>query len=188
MTFRLQYSRFYRLFPIYSIEAYSLSHETLVWHLYMIEIGKTHSLEIIKQVDFGVYLDGGDLGEILLPNNSLPQNTDKCEIGQFITVFLYLDSEDRPIATTTIPFAEVGDCAFLTVVEKSEFGSFLDWGLMKDLLVPFKEQRVPMEIGRSYVVYLYRIKRTGSPPVPISVDILRKKITINLKFARKWIF
>jgi len=121
----------------------------------MIEIGKTHSLKVTKHVDFGVYLEGDDLEEILLPERYLPEDEGAWDIGQFLTVFLYLDSEDRPIATTETPLAEVGDCACLTVVGKSEFGAFLDWGLMKDLLVPFKEQRVPMEVSRSYVVYLY---------------------------------
>ena len=126
----------------------------------MIEVGKTHSLEITKHVDFGVYLEAEDGQEILLPERYLPDDVNAWEIGQHLTIFLYLDSEDRPIATTEIPKAEVGGCAYLTVVEKSEFGSFLDWGLMKDLLVPFKEQRVPMEVGRSYVVYLY-LDKTG---------------------------
>jgi len=126
----------------------------------MIAIGETHALEVVKHVDFGVYLDGGDLDEILLPNNALPENEADWEIGKFLTVFIYLDSEDRPIATTEIPRAEVGDCALLTVVGKSEFGAFLDWGLAKDLLAPFKEQRVPMEVGRSYVVCLY-LDKTG---------------------------
>ena len=121
----------------------------------MIEIGKTHTLKVTKHVDFGVYLEGDDLEEILLPERYLPEDESAWDIGQLLTVFLYLDSEDRPIATTETPLAEVGGCACLTVVGKSEFGAFLDWGLMKDLLVPFKEQRVPMEVGRSYVVYLY---------------------------------
>lgn len=125
----------------------------------MLEIGKTHTLVVLKHVDFGVYLGEAleDEGqeEILLPERYLPDNSAACEVGKSLVVFLYLDSEDRPIATTEIPFAEVGQCAYLPVLEKSPFGSFLDWGLMKDLLVPFKEQRVPMEIGRSYVVYLY---------------------------------
>ncbi|HEC01029.1 MAG TPA: GntR family transcriptional regulator [Sphingomonadales bacterium] len=121
----------------------------------MLEIGKTHTLKVTKHVDFGVYLEGDDLEEILLPERYLPADEDAWDIGQFLSVFIYLDSEDRPIATTETPLAEVGDCACLTVVGKSEFGAFLDWGLMKDLLVPFKEQRVPMEVGRSYVVYLY---------------------------------
>ncbi len=121
----------------------------------MLEIGKTHTLKVTKHVDFGVYLEGDDLEEILLPERYLPADEDVWDTGQFLSVFIYLDSEDRPIATTETPLAEVGDCACLTVVGKSEFGAFLDWGLMKDLLVPFKEQRVPMEVGRSYVVYLY---------------------------------
>ncbi len=125
----------------------------------MLEIGKTHSLVVLKHVDFGVYLGQNidDLcqEEILLPERYLPEDTAAWEVGATLTIFLYLDSEDRPIATTIIPAAEVGQCAYLPVVEKSEFGSFLDWGLMKDLLVPFKEQRVPMDVGRSYVVYLY---------------------------------
>ncbi len=125
----------------------------------MLEIGKTHSLVVVKHVEFGVYLGQNmeDLcqEEILLPERYLPEDTSAWEIGARLTIFLYLDSEDRPIATTIIPAAEVGQCAYLPVVEKSEFGSFLDWGLMKDLLVPFKEQRVPMDVGRSYVVYLY---------------------------------
>ena len=121
----------------------------------MIDIGKTHSLKVLKHVDFGIYLEGDTLEEILLPERYLPDDIASWEIGAFLDVFIYLDSEDRPIATTEIPLAEIGDCASLTVVEKSEFGSFLDWGLMKDLLAPFKEQRIPMEVGRSYVVYLY---------------------------------
>lgn len=125
----------------------------------MLEIGKTHSLVVLKHVDFGVYLGQNidDLcqEEILLPERYLPEDKAAWEIGARLTIFLYLDSEDRPIATTIIPAAEVGQCAYLPVVEKSEFGSFLDWGLMKDLLAPFKEQRVPMDVGRSYVVYLY---------------------------------
>ncbi len=130
----------------------------------MIEIGKTHSLVVLKHVDFGVYLgqnmEDEAQEEILLPERYLPEDITKWEVGACLTVFVYLDSEDRPIATTEIPLCEVGDCACLTTVAKSEFGAFLDWGLMKDLLVPFKEQRIPMEIGRSYVVYLY-LDNTG---------------------------
>lgn len=122
----------------------------------MLELGKTHALEVVKHVDFGVYLAGATPEEeILLPERYLPEDEGAWAIGQFLDVFVYLDSEDRPIATTEVPYAEVGDCALLTVVDKGEFGSFLDWGLMKDLLVPFKEQRIPMEVGRSYVVYVY---------------------------------
>ncbi|MBT5187832.1 MAG: GntR family transcriptional regulator [Kordiimonadaceae bacterium] len=123
----------------------------------MIEVGKNHTLEVIKHVDFGVYL-GGEDEEILLPLRYLPDNKEEWAVGEFLDVFVYLDSEDRPIATTEVPFARVGDCAFLPVVGQSQFGSFVDWGLTKDLLVPFKEQRVPMEVGRSYVVYIFMDK------------------------------
>ncbi len=120
----------------------------------MIEVGKYHTLEIAKHVDFGIYLKCDEV-EILLPENFLPEDEALWAVGAFIDVFIYLDSEDRPIATTEIPFATVGECAYLPVVGQSQFGSFVDWGLSKDLLVPFKEQRVPMEIGRSYVVYIF---------------------------------
>lgn len=122
----------------------------------MIEIGRTHALEVVKHVDFGLYLAGATPEEeILLPQRYLPDDDRVWAVGEFLDVFIYLDSEDRPIATTEVPHAEVGDCALMIVVDKGEFGAFLDWGLMKDLLVPFKEQRVPMEVGRSYVVYVY---------------------------------
>ncbi|WP_417317221.1 S1 RNA-binding domain-containing protein [Emcibacter sp.] len=126
----------------------------------MAEIGKTQSLEIVKHVDFGVYLDGDMEEEILLPQRYLPEDPKEWEVGQFIDVFVYLDSEDRPIATTETPLAEVDECACLTVINRTKFGAFLDWGLSKDLLVPFKEQRIPMEPGKSYVVFLY-LDNTG---------------------------
>ena len=118
----------------------------------MIEIGKAHMLRVAKQVDFGFYLEGLELGEVLLPIRYAPP---ELELEDEIAVFIYLDSEDRPIATTLLPKAFVGDVAHLEVVDTSKFGAFLDWGLAKDLLVPFKEQRVPMEKGRSYTVILY---------------------------------
>ncbi len=118
----------------------------------MAEIGQFNQLEIVKEVDFGVYLDGGDLGEILLPTKFLPQ---QYEVGEKLDVFLYLDSEDQLIATTQTPFAKVGDFTSLKVIELTAYGAFLDWGLDKDLLVPFNQQQKPMQQGRSYLVYLY---------------------------------
>ncbi|MDB2415020.1 type I-B CRISPR-associated protein Cas8b1/Cst1 [Rickettsiales bacterium] len=118
----------------------------------MVEIGKTSILPVIRQVDFGYYLDGDDLGEILIPKRYVPE---KCKEGDELEVFIYLDSEDRLIATTEIPYVEVGKSAHLKVVSEGKFGAFLDWGLPKDLLVPFKEQRVPMLAGKSYTVFLY---------------------------------
>ena len=118
----------------------------------MSEFGKNHTLRVSKQVDFGFYLEGLEHDEVLLPLKYAPPHL---EIGDDIDVFIYLDSEDRPIATTEIPYATVGQCAHLKAVDNSKFGTFLDWGLLKDLLVPFKEQRVPMEVGRYYTVVLY---------------------------------
>ncbi|MGB1539893.1 MAG: CvfB family protein [Rickettsiales bacterium] len=118
----------------------------------MLAIGNTNRLTVVKQLDFGFYLDGGVLGEILLPNRYAPSG---CSAGDALDVFIYYDSEDRLIATTETPLAEVGQCAFMKVKDKGRFGVFLDWGLSKDLLVPFAEQRVPMEVGKSYVVYVF---------------------------------
>jgi predicted RNA-binding protein (virulence factor B family) len=123
----------------------------------MIEIGKIHALKVVKQVDFGFYLDGEDLGEILLPIRYAPPELAPDDV---LEVFLYLDSDDRPIATTEVPNATVGECAHLKVIDQSKFGAFLDWGLSKDLLVPLKEQRVPMQTGKSYTVILY-LDKTG---------------------------
>jgi hypothetical protein len=117
----------------------------------MLEIGKINQLEVVKKVDFGLYLQAGDK-EILLPKRYIPQDTD---IGDRIDVFIYLDSEDRIIATTEIPLAQVGSTAHLEVVSTGIFGAFLDWNIAKDLLVPFKEQLTPMHQGRKYTVYVY---------------------------------
>ncbi|MGV3642378.1 MAG: S1 RNA-binding domain-containing protein [Adhaeribacter sp.] len=117
----------------------------------MVAIGDYNELEIIKQVDFGVYLDSED-GEILLPTKYLPA---QYQLGDKLRVFVYRDSEDRIIATTLEPKAKVGDFAALTVKDTSSHGAFLDWGLEKDLFVPFSNQRDKMQTGRTYLVYLY---------------------------------
>ncbi len=118
----------------------------------MADIGKFNTLKIVKFTDFGVYLDGGELGEILLPRRYVRGDL---RPGDRVDVFLYLDSEDRLVATTEKPLAIVGQFAHLKVKAVNEVGAFLDWGLPKDLLVPFREQRMPMAEGRSYFVFLY---------------------------------
>lgn len=123
----------------------------------MTEIGKINRLKIVKEVDFGVYLDGEELDEILLPQKYTPQ---ECKINDWIEVFIYLDSEDRLIATTLKPLAMVGECAFLKVVSIEAVGAFLDWGLVKDLLVPFSQQKQKMIKGRSYIVFVYLDEQT----------------------------
>lgn len=118
----------------------------------MITIGQSYELDVVKAVDFGFYLDAENLGEILLPTKFA--HAEMVE-GDTVDVFLYLDSEDRPVATTQEPKARVGEFAYLKVVDVTNVGAFLDWGLDKDILVPFAEQHRPMEVGRSYLVYLY---------------------------------
>lgn len=118
----------------------------------MIQIGKFNELEITHRVDFGLYLDGGEVGEILLPLRYTSRNM---KPGDKVNVFIYKDSEDRLIATTEKPYAQVGEFAFLRVKATNDVGAFLDWGLPKDLLVPFREQKVRMFPGRSYTVYVY---------------------------------
>ncbi len=118
----------------------------------MILPGRFNTLKVVKFVDFGVYLDGEEKGEILLPARYVP---DACDVGQDLEVFIYLDSEDRIIATTEKPYAQVGEFAMLRVNAVNNIGAFMDWGLMKDLLVPFREQKMNMVAGRSYLVYVY---------------------------------
>ena len=120
-------------------------------------IGTLNALRVVKATYSGVFLDAGALGEILLPQQYVP---DTCRTGELLTVFLYTDSEDRPIATTQSPLATVGDFALLKVVAETPVGAFLDWGLPKDLLVPFREQNTPMRKGRSYIVRVYLDERS----------------------------
>ena len=124
----------------------------------MAEIGVYNNLRVIKEVDFGVYLDGGEHEEILLPRRYVPED---CKVDDIIKVFVYLDSEDRFIATTETPYAIVGDFALLKVVAVESVGAFLDWGLLKDLLVPFGEQSPTMEKDKSYIVRIYVDKQSN---------------------------
>lgn len=118
----------------------------------MVEIGKINTLEVVRETDNGFYLNGEDLGEILMPQKFI---TDEVRNSKQATVFVYTDSEDRLVATTETPFAKVGEFAWLKVVAISRFGAFLDWGLPKDLLVPFREQKLDMVEGRYYLVYIF---------------------------------
>lgn len=122
------------------------------------EIGKRAVLEILREQPFGVFLDGGELGEVLLPRREMPP---KWQIGGLVDVFLYNDSEDRPVATLKHPLAMPGEFARLRVIASTAVGAFLDWGLPKDLLVPFREQKTRMEVGKSYIVHLHVDQETG---------------------------
>lgn len=131
-------------------------------------LGKINPLKVVKTVDFGVYLDGGSDGEILLPTRYVPEN---CQVGDTLPVFIYTDSEDRIIATTLTPYAMVGEFACLEVEAVNEVGAFLDWGLMKQLLVPFREQHAKMREGGRYPVFIY-------------VDFESKRITASAKLEK----
>ncbi|MCI6213943.1 CvfB family protein [Bacteroides heparinolyticus] len=117
-----------------------------------IELGKFNKLEVVKEVEFGMYLDGGEEGEILLPLRYVPE---ECKVGDKLNVFIYLDNEERLVATTLTPLVQVGQFACLEVAWVNQYGAFLDWGLMKDLFVPFREQKLKMQVGRKYVVHAH---------------------------------
>ncbi|MCP4432226.1 MAG: GntR family transcriptional regulator [Gammaproteobacteria bacterium] len=118
----------------------------------MAKLGKFNQLQVVRHSASGAYLDGDSLGDILLPKRYVEQNL---SIGDSIEVFLYNDSEDRIVATTLKPKAIVGECAYLRVIDTNRIGAFFDWGLPKDLLVPFNQQQKPVQKGYSYVVYLF---------------------------------
>lgn len=117
----------------------------------MIKLGDYNTLTVVKSVDFGLYLDGGEEGEILLPTRYVPKGA---KIGDGLTVFIYLDQDERPVATTLTPLAKVGDFACLEVAWVNEYGAFLNMGLMKDLFCPFREQKMRMKQGEKYIVYV----------------------------------
>ncbi len=124
----------------------------------MATIGERASLQILHEKTFGLFLDGGELGEILLPHREIPRGS---SIGEFLDVFLYLDSEDRQVATLKTPKVMPGQFARLKCVAVTGVGAFLDWGLPKDLLVPFREQKVRMDVGKSYIVHVHLDEQTG---------------------------
>lgn len=133
----------------------------------MVEIGKYNTLKIVKDLDFGVYLDGGDGVKILLPARYVPKNV---KPGNEVEVFIYHDNEGRLIATTAKPLAQVGEFQFMEVKSVNNTGAFLEWGLMKDLLVPFKEQKMPMREGKWYLVYVHVDHVTGRIVASARVD------------------
>jgi len=118
----------------------------------MVEIGNYNTLKIIKILSFGAYLDGGNGLEIPLPTRYVPQDA---KIDDTVKVFIYHDNEGRLIATTAKPLAVAGEFQFMEVKSVNKTGAFLEWGLMKDLLVPFKEQKMPMKEGKWYLVYVH---------------------------------
>ena len=124
----------------------------------MAKIGERATLQILREKPAGVFLDAGELGEILLPRREMPA---RWNVGDFVDVFLYHDSEDRPVATLKTPKIMPGQFARLKCVSVSGVGAFLDWGLMKDLFVPVREQKARMDEGKSYIVHCHIDEQSG---------------------------
>ncbi|MEF1230699.1 S1-like domain-containing RNA-binding protein, partial [Vibrio fortis] len=119
----------------------------------MINIGQINNLEVVKQADFGVFLDASDYGTVLLPKKFTPEGV---EIGQKLDVLLYIDSDNQVAATTETPIAQVGEWGLMQVEGVNSTGAFVNWGIKgKDLLVPFSEQRGRLHEGQSILVYVY---------------------------------
>ena len=133
----------------------------------MATVGRYNTLKMLRETSSGYFLDGEELGDILLPGKYAPRHLKE---GDETEVFLYFDSEDRIIATKEEPYCEVGEFALLEVVEVNEIGAFLNWGLQKDLLVPFREQKLKMEPGSWHIVYVYIDEKTGRIAASAKVD------------------
>ena len=138
----------------------------------MLTLGDYNTLRIKKRTEHGLYLDGGDEGNILLPNRYVTRDM---HIGEEIEVFIYLDQDERTIATTEHPIAKVGEFAWLECAWTNEFGAFLNWGLMKDLFCPFREQKQRMERGKKYYVYIMEDEKTHRLMATAKVERYQKK-------------
>ncbi|MBR1889651.1 MAG: GntR family transcriptional regulator [Alloprevotella sp.] len=134
----------------------------------MLKLGDYNVLPIVRFSDHGAYLDGGEIGEILMPKAFVRP---EMKVGDEEKVFVYLDQQERLVATKEKPLARVGDFACLRVAWTNHFGAFLDWGLMKDLFVPFSEQTIKMEVDKKYLVYIF-------------VDQLSHRIVASAKLNR----
>lgn len=148
----------------------------------MLNIGNYNTLRIIKILSFGAYLDGGEGKEILLPTRYVP---DGAQVGDEVEVFIYHDNEGRLIATTLHPKAVVGEFAFMQVKSVNTTGAFLDWGLMKDLLVPYKEQKLTMREGKWYLVYVRLDHVTGRIMASARIEKFLNNIPPKYKFNQE---
>ena len=125
----------------------------------MLQIGQHNTLTILRDTKVGLFLgNGNEVDDVLLPNKYVPK---VFEIGEELSVFVYLDHEERPVATTLVPYIFLNEFALLRVNYINQIGAFMDWGMEKDILVPFKEQARPMEKGKRYLVYLYLDEKTN---------------------------
>ena len=148
----------------------------------MIEIGKHNTLTALRMTSVGMYLGNAEDEEVLLPNKYVPETL---KVDDDITVFIYKDSEDRIIATNLEPKILLNEFACLIVKDVNNIGAFLDWGLEKDLLVPFREQSKKMEIGKRYPVYLYLDERTGRLAASSKTDSFLERQHVDLNVGDK---
>ncbi len=139
-----------------------------------LQLGKRNQLKVLRKKEHGVYLEGGDIGDILLPKRYVPQGV---QVGDTLDVFLYLDQEERLIATTEHPLIEVGQFAYLECTWTNEYGAYLHWGLMKDLFCPFREQKIRMQRGKRYQVYCYIDDKTYRIVCSSKIEKFQKAIT-----------
>ncbi len=147
-------------------------------------VGRYNSLQVVKHTDFGLYLDGGADGEILLPNRYIPKDIPS-EDEDWLNVFVYLDSEDKLLATTEKPKVQVGEFASLKVVEINSIGVFLDWGLPKDLLLPYSEEKRELKQGDYCVVHVYLDKRTKRITATARLDRYLDKLPANYSVGQE---
>ena len=145
-------------------------------------IGRVNNLVVVKEKDFGIYLDGEQLGEILLPKRYVPAGT---KIGTAIDVFIYLDSNDELIATTETPKVQVGEFAGLKAIAVNHIGAFFDWGLPKDLLVPFSQQKTRVEEEETHLLFVYLDQSTNRIVATTKVDPLLNRTEIPYRSGDK---
>ncbi|WP_100752343.1 CvfB family protein [Vibrio salilacus] len=145
----------------------------------MIKVGQINHLEVVKKADFGVFLDAGDYGTVLLPNRHVPEGT---QVGGYIDAFLYFDSDSQLVATTETPIAQVGEWGLMKIQGVNATGAFADWGIKeKDLLIPFSEQRVRFSEGQNVLVYVYTDKASGRIVGTTKFNKLLDKTPANYK-------
>ncbi len=142
------------------------------------QLGKYNTLTITRRTDNGLYLRDAEGEEVLLPNAYVPE---QFEFEDEIEVFVYLDSEERPVATTLKPLATVGDFAYMKVKDVTEYGAFLEWGILKDLFVPFREQGDPLEPGEHYIVYVYIDEETDRIAASLRLNRFFQEQPITVK-------
>ncbi len=148
----------------------------------MVEIGKMNTLEVLRSTEFGLFLDGGTLGDVLLPKRYVSTGLNS---GDSIEVFIMLDSEDRLTATTQKPYAMADEFANLRVVSVTGIGAFLDWGLPKDLFVPFREQKLKMHEEQSYMVRIYLDRVSGRLAASSKLDKFLDKTPVEYESGEK---